>query len=34
VSAYGHMFGCWETLHVIKDGMEASGYRGRRIAQH
>jgi branched-chain amino acid transport system substrate-binding protein len=28
VSAYGHMFGCWETLHVIKDGMEASGYRG------
>ena len=22
------MFGCWETLHVIKKGMEASGYSG------
>ncbi len=22
------MFGCWETLHVIKAGMEASGYAG------
>ena len=22
------MFGCWETLHVIKAGMEASGYSG------
>ncbi|GAB4292885.1 MAG: ABC transporter substrate-binding protein [Roseovarius sp.] len=28
VSTYAHMFGCWETLHVIKDGMEAAGYRG------
>ena len=28
VSTYGHMFGCWETLHVIKAGMEAAGYRG------
>ncbi|MEM9522530.1 MAG: ABC transporter substrate-binding protein [Pseudomonadota bacterium] len=28
VSTYAHMFGCWETLHVIKAGMEASGYRG------
>ncbi|VAV91873.1 High-affinity leucine-specific transport system, periplasmic binding protein LivK (TC 3.A.1.4.1) [hydrothermal vent metagenome] len=26
VSTYAHMFGCWETLHVIKAGMEASGY--------
>jgi branched-chain amino acid transport system substrate-binding protein len=28
VSTYAHMFGCWETLHVVKAGMEASGYRG------
>ncbi len=28
VSTYGHMFGCWETLFVIKKGMEAAGYRG------
>ncbi len=28
VSTYSHMFGCWETLFTIKDGMEASGYRG------
>lgn len=28
VSTYAHMFGCWETLHVIKAAMEASGYRG------
>jgi branched-chain amino acid transport system substrate-binding protein len=28
VSAYGHMFGCWTTLSVIKAGMEAAGYRG------
>ena len=28
VSTYAHMFGCWETLHVIKAGMEASGYAG------
>src|SRR5690606_26162798 len=28
VSTAGHMFGCWETLHVIKAAMEASGYRG------
>jgi len=26
VSTYAHMFGCWETMHVIKTGMEASGY--------
>ena len=28
VSTYAHMFGCWETLHIIKAGMEASGYEG------
>jgi len=28
VSTYAHMFGCWETLHVIKAGMEAAGYQG------
>jgi|GEM_PF-44765 len=28
VSTYAHMFGCWETLNVVKAGMEAAGYRG------
>lgn len=28
VSTYAHMFGCWETLHIIKAGMESAGYRG------
>ncbi len=28
IATYAHMFGCWETLHVIKDGMEAAGYKG------
>lgn len=28
VSAYGHMFSAWETLFVIKAGMEAAGYQG------
>ena len=28
VSTYAHMFGCWETLYVIKDGMEACNYQG------
>lgn len=28
VSAYGHMFSVWETLFVIKAGMEAAGYKG------
>ena len=28
VSTYAHMFSCWETLHVIKAAMEASGYSG------
>jgi branched-chain amino acid transport system substrate-binding protein len=27
-STYAHMFGCWETLYVIKAGMEAAGYSG------
>ncbi|MGE3308092.1 MAG: ABC transporter substrate-binding protein [Rhizobiaceae bacterium] len=26
VSTAAHMFGCWETLYVIKAAMEASGY--------
>lgn len=28
VSTYSHMFSVWETLSVIKAGMEASGYAG------
>lgn len=28
ISTYSHMFGCWETLHIIKQGMEAAGYQG------
>ena len=28
VSTYAHMFGCWETLYVIKAGMEAANYQG------
>lgn len=28
VSTYAHMFGCWETLYIVKAGMEASGYKG------
>ena len=28
VSTYAHMFGCWETMHTVKAGMEASGYAG------
>ena len=28
VATYSHMFSVWETLHVIKAGMEASGYQG------
>ena len=27
VSTYAHMFGCWETLYIIKQAVEASGYR-------
>ncbi|NIZ08051.1 ABC transporter substrate-binding protein [Pseudooceanicola sp. HF7] len=29
VSTAAHMFGCWETLHVIKAGMEAAGYQSK-----
>ncbi len=28
VSTYSHMFGCWETLFVLKQAVEQSGYRG------
>lgn len=28
IATYSHMFGCWETLNIIKRGMEASGYAG------
>jgi len=28
VSTYSHMFGCWETLFVIKQAVEKSGYKG------
>jgi branched-chain amino acid transport system substrate-binding protein len=27
VSTYSHMFGCWETLYVIKQAVEKSGYQ-------
>ncbi|NKB28839.1 MAG: ABC transporter substrate-binding protein [Rhodobacteraceae bacterium] len=28
VSTYSHMFGCWETLNIVKAGMEAADYQG------
>ncbi|SMH37849.1 ABC transporter substrate-binding protein [Mesorhizobium australicum] len=28
VSTAAHMFGCWETLYVIKQAMEAASYQG------
>ena len=28
VATYAHMYGCWETLHIIKAGMEACDYKG------
>lgn len=28
VSTFAHMFGCWETLNIVKAGMESAGYRG------
>jgi len=28
VSTYAHMFGCWETLNIVKAGMEACDYKG------
>jgi len=27
VSTYSHMFGCWETLYIIKAAMETAGYQ-------
>jgi branched-chain amino acid transport system substrate-binding protein len=27
ISTFSHMFGCWETLHVIKQAVEKSGYK-------
>src|SRR5699024_8216268 len=33
VSTYSHMFGCWETLHVIKAAMEAADYQGPKDRQ-
>jgi len=27
VSTYSHMFGCWETLFIIKEAVEQSGYK-------
>ena len=26
ISTYSHMFGCWETLYVLKNAIEQSGY--------
>lgn len=28
VSTFAHMFGCWETLNIIKAGMESANYQG------
>ena len=28
VSTFAHMFGCWETLHIVKQAMEAADYQG------
>ncbi len=32
VSTYSHMFGCWETLFIIKQAMEMSGYSDQSAA--
>lgn len=32
ISTYSHMFGCWESLFVIKQAMELSGYSGQTAA--
>lgn len=29
ISTYSHMFGCWESLFIIKQAMEMSGYSGQ-----
>jgi branched-chain amino acid transport system substrate-binding protein len=28
ISTYSHMFGCWETLFILKKAMAAAGYQG------
>ena len=33
ISTYSHMFGCWETLFVLKQAMEAAGYQGPQDKQ-
>lgn len=33
ISTYAHMFSCWETLYVIKAGMEAADYKGPQDRQ-
>ena len=33
VSTAAHMFGCWETLHIIKQAMEAADYKGPQDRQ-
>ena len=33
ISTYSHMFSTWETLFVIKAGMEAAGYQGPKDRQ-
>ena len=30
ISAYSHMFGCWETLFAIKEAVEQSGYKSKK----
>ncbi|WP_423909082.1 ABC transporter substrate-binding protein [Candidatus Spongiihabitans sp.] len=32
ISTYSHMFGCWESLFIIKQAMEMSGYNGQTAA--
>ncbi len=34
VSTYSHMFGVWETLFVIKEIVERSGYRNRTLRDY
>lgn len=32
IATYSHMFGCWETLYVIKQAVEQSGYQSATAA--
>ena len=34
VSTFSHMFGCWETLHIIKQAVEKSGYKDATPADY